>query len=182
MDTFYLVKIDHLEDDKEGTPKHKKSIFATKALSVIEAIANVTSAKESELKEIEIESVNKAQKVVAYFEQDAVRGDAKIYKVKLAYTMTTANGNEMVTTEYLLILADNSELAIKTVDKKFVSIVEYTMPSISATQIVEIIAIGQSMTNILKTYDVPQNQEAVSSPRPIGFQTKKQQANDVNFS
>ena len=139
MDKFYIVKVDYLKDDNNGVPRHKKATYAVKALSAIEAISNITVAKKDELKDMEVESVNKAHKVIAYYEQDMAHEDAKIYKLKVTSETTTANDKIIVTAEYLFVLANDSELAIQVAGKKFDTILEYEIPAVSATQILEVI-------------------------------------------
>ena len=139
MNTYYIVKVDYLKKDVDGVPRHKKSTYAVSALSVIEAVTNITREKAEELDGMQVESVNKAHKVVAYYEQDNAHDDAEIYKIKITTETTTANDKIVKLAEYLFILANDSSAAITTAINKLDTILETQFPNCTLTQIKEVI-------------------------------------------
>lgn len=128
----YNIRVEHLGTDKQGNPKRKKNNYVVKALSSMEALITATTEFTKTLKDIEIESVAKMLGVTDYYEQRAnLHDDSQIFRLRLKYEKHS---------EFALVRANNSELAITEFTEQYNSIVnDYEIASVSSTNFVDVI-------------------------------------------
>lgn len=136
MSNWFQCKISYLKQAENGSIYKKSEIYLVNAMSFTEAEARLLIALEETIPEYNLLSLTKTNVSDIIFEKDA----ESYYKAKVTYcSVDEDSGKEKKITELYLVAASSVEEANgKVVTRLEGSIVEWSLPSIVLTNIVEV--------------------------------------------